>query len=132
MHKTFKYFVVVTQHLNSYSALTCNTACEMLRIIYETSICICVIHCYVEDAGAVSEWCGWLRLNSRPEARVLSLWNKTVKARLSFIHLDKPTVDDVISQWPRYADDDGHILVSEKFGISHLCGCIFVEMLHTK
>jgi hypothetical protein len=31
----------------------------------------------------------------------MDLWNKTAKTRLSFIHLDKPTVDDVITQWPR-------------------------------
>jgi hypothetical protein len=48
-----------------------------------------------------AEWTGWLRVNNSPSSRVMDLWNKTAKTRLSFIHLDKPTVDDVITQWPR-------------------------------
>jgi hypothetical protein len=58
-----------------------------------------------------AEWTGWLRVNNSPSSRVMDLWNKTAKARLSFIHLDKPTVDDVLTQWPRYADEEGHLLV---------------------
>lgn len=73
---------------------------------------VCVtVSTVAEDESSVSEWCGWLRLNSSPESRVLMLWNKTAKARLSYIHTDKPTINDVITQWPRYADDEGHALV---------------------
>jgi hypothetical protein len=65
----------------------------------------------VEDDGSMCEWSGWLKTNSIPESKVLHLWRKTAKARLSFIHCDKPVVNDILKEWPRYSDDQGYMLV---------------------
>ncbi len=61
----------------------------------------------MEDDGSMCEWSGWLKTNSIPESKVLHLWRKTAKARLSFIHCDKPVVNDILKEWPRYSDDQG-------------------------
>jgi hypothetical protein len=44
----------------------------------------------------------------------MELWKKTAKSRLSYIHLeDQILVNDIILEWPRYADEDGYVLVSK-------------------
>jgi hypothetical protein len=68
----------------------------------------------VESENDVTEWCQWLKVNSDPMGRVIELWLKTAKSRLSFIHLHQPlpTLNDIISEWPRYTDEKGYVLVS--------------------
>jgi hypothetical protein len=66
----------------------------------------------VDQEGDTAEWTVWLRINSHPETKVLQLWSKTAKSRLSFIHIDKPNMNDIISEWPRYGDEKGYILAS--------------------
>jgi hypothetical protein len=65
------------------------------------------------SAADVSEWTQWLKVNSEPNHRVIELWQKTAKTRLSYIHLDlpQPTCTEIITEWPRYADDKGYVLV---------------------
>ncbi|XP_021703565.1 uncharacterized protein LOC110677126 [Aedes aegypti] len=58
----------------------------------------------------------WLRNNCAPGEQVLSRWKQSVQLRLRSIQHDKdknkPTV---LSEWPRYLDEDGYLLVDVDF-----------------
>lgn len=68
----------------------------------------------VESEHDVKEWSQWLKVNDEPMSRVIELWAKTAKARLTFIHQHHPLPNctEIMEEWPRYSDDKGYVLVS--------------------
>ncbi|KXJ78779.1 hypothetical protein RP20_CCG002988 [Aedes albopictus] len=55
----------------------------------------------------------WLRNNRAPGDQVLKQWNHTVLLRLRSIQHDKDkNKSTVFSEWPRYLDEDGYLLVN--------------------
>ncbi|XP_062554081.1 uncharacterized protein LOC134219376 [Armigeres subalbatus] len=58
----------------------------------------------------------WLRNNCAPGHLVLSQWKQSILLRLRSIHLDKDiNKSTVMSEWPRYLDEDGYLLVDVDF-----------------
>ncbi|XP_062717187.1 uncharacterized protein LOC134292223 [Aedes albopictus] len=58
----------------------------------------------------------WLRNNYAPGDQVLSQWKQSVQLRLRSIQLDKDkNKSTVLSEWPRYQDEDGYLLVDVDF-----------------
>lgn len=65
----------------------------------------------LESDSDVDEYIGWLRVDNNPESRVLELWQRTAKTRLTAIHTEESTVNDIIKEYPRIADPTGYVLV---------------------
>ncbi|XP_021707114.1 uncharacterized protein LOC110678464 [Aedes aegypti] len=58
----------------------------------------------------------WLRNNCAPGEQVLSRWKQSVQLRLRSIQHDKDkNKSTVLSEWPRYLDEDGYLLVDVDF-----------------
>jgi len=67
----------------------------------------------------ISRATDWLMVYKQPPSKVLEYWKVTLKSRMSFIHTSPDPLDkdkrvmlsEILQKWPRYADQDGHILV---------------------
>ena len=58
-----------------------------------------------------------LKLFKDSDERVSELWRQTTPLRLGYIHGErksepKPTLTQILENWPRYADSKGYQLVS--------------------
>lgn len=83
-----------------------------------------------EDLEDSDEYINWLQVHTQLQARLLELWQKTSRRRLTFIHEETPSLDDRWQQWPRYTDKGGYALVWVT-SIIHLLKCIFFNSITT-
>lgn len=69
---------------------------------------------YSESEAAIGEMINWLQIHQQPQTKLIALWKKTAKKRITFIHGDSsPDLVKILQEWPRYKDKEGFILVSK-------------------
>ena len=76
----------------------------------------------LDDIVVLQEAVDWLMVFQEPRSRLMELWTKTTKIRLSYIHSPsdalnpdtKVSLGQILQKWPRYKDKQGHLLVCHK------------------
>ena len=61
---------------------------------------------------SVTEFKAWLRIFQNPPSKLHDCWEKTYRHRVEWIQLQgEPSRTEILTEWPRYRDADGHSLV---------------------